>query len=57
MGDDQARSGVQLRAGNGLLLRGRQVTRIETFVDAALAFSLTLLVLFQNDLPRKAGAA
>ena len=57
MGNDQARSGVQLRAGNGLLLRGRQVTRIETFVDAALAFSLTLLVLFQNDLPRKASAA
>jgi hypothetical protein len=37
MGDDQARSGVPPPAGNGFLLRGRQVTRIETFVGAALA--------------------
>lgn len=57
MGDDQAQGGLQPRAGDGFLLRRRQVTRIETFVDAALAFSLTLLALFQNDLPQKAGAA
>ena len=35
----------------GFRLRGHQVTRIETFVDAAFAFSLTLLVIFHNDLP------
>lgn len=52
MGDDQARGGAPLRASDGFLLRGRQVTRIETFVDAAFAFSLTLLVIFQNDLPQ-----
>ena len=28
-----------------------EVTRLETFVDAAFAFSLTLLVIFFNDLP------
>ena len=32
-------------------VRGQQVTRLETFVDAAFAFSLTLLVIFFNDLP------
>lgn len=47
-----------LRAGNtdrdaaGFRLRGMQVTRLETFVDAAFAFSLTLLVIFTNDLPQ-----
>ena len=35
----------------GFRLRGQQVTRLETFVDAAFAFSLTLLVIFFNDLP------
>jgi uncharacterized membrane protein len=32
-------------------LRGRDVTRLESFVDASFAFSLTLLVIFFNDLP------
>lgn len=35
----------------GFRLRGQQVTRLETFVDAAFAFSLTLLVIFFNELP------
>ena len=35
----------------GFRHRGEQVTRLETFVDAAFAFSLTLLVIFFNDLP------
>ena len=38
----------------GFRLRGEQVTRLETFVDAAVAFSLTLLVIFTNDLPTTA---
>jgi uncharacterized membrane protein len=38
----------------GFRLRGGQVTRLETFVDAAVAFSLTLLVIFSNDLPTTA---
>ncbi len=42
------------RDAAGFRLRGAQVTRLETFVDAAFAFSLTLLVIFTNDLPQTA---
>lgn len=35
----------------GFRLRGEQVTRLETFVDAAFAFALTLLVIFFETLP------
>mgnify|MGYP005752406981 CR=1 FL=1 len=35
----------------GFRLRGQQVTRLETFVDAAFAFALTLLVIFFETLP------
>jgi hypothetical protein len=35
-------------------LRGEQVTRLETFVDAAFAFSMTMLVIFYNELPQTA---
>ncbi|MCA0395612.1 MAG: DUF1211 domain-containing protein [Proteobacteria bacterium] len=42
------------RDAAGFRLRGEQVTRLETFVDAAVAFSLTLLVIFTNDLPSTA---
>ena len=35
----------------GFRLRGAQVTRLETFVDAAFAFALTLLVIAGDDLP------
>jgi len=41
----------QFPVEHGFRLRGQQVTRLETFVDAAFAFSLTLLVIFFNDLP------
>ncbi|MEO5566369.1 MAG: TMEM175 family protein [Luteimonas sp.] len=36
--------------------RGREVTRIEAFVDAAFAFAVTLLVISFNALPDNAGA-
>lgn len=35
----------------GFRLRGEQVSRLETFVDAAFAFSMTMLVIFYNELP------
>lgn len=41
----------QLPVEQGFRMRGQQVTRLETFVDAAFAFSLTLLVIFYNELP------
>jgi hypothetical protein len=50
MGNDQA-----ARDASGFRQRGHQVTRTETFVDAAFAFSLTLLVIFHDDLPQTAG--
>jgi uncharacterized membrane protein len=42
------------RDAAGFRLRGAQATRLDTFVDAAFAFSLTLLVIFTNDLPQTA---
>lgn len=39
------------RSEDGFRQRGLQVTRLETFVDAAFAFSLTLLVIVFDDLP------
>jgi hypothetical protein len=42
---------TQLPVEDGFRMRGQQVTRLETFVDAAFAFSLTLLVIFYNELP------
>jgi len=39
---------------DGFRMRGTQVTRTETFVDAAFAFSLTLLVIFVDQLPGSA---
>ncbi|MFY2762856.1 TMEM175 family protein [Arenimonas sp. MALMAid1274] len=41
----------QLPRENGFRLRGQQVTRLETFVDAAFAFALTLLVIAGDNLP------
>jgi hypothetical protein len=39
------------RLPDGFRQRGEQITRLETFVDAAFAFSLTLLAIVFNDLP------
>lgn len=41
----------QLPRENGFRLRGVQVTRLETFVDAAFAFALTLLVIGGASMP------
>lgn len=37
---------------NGFRLRGNQVSRLETFVDAAFAFAVTLLIISVGTLPR-----
>lgn len=42
---------AELPREQGFRLRGQQVTRLETFVDAAFAFALTLLVIFFETLP------
>jgi uncharacterized membrane protein len=42
---------AQLPRENGFRLRGQSVTRLETFVDAAFAFALTLLVIAGDELP------
>lgn len=39
------------RDRHGFRFRGLNVSRTDTFVDAVFAFSLTLLVIFYNDLP------
>lgn len=44
----------QLPVEGHFRLRGEQVTRLETFVDAAFAFSMTMLVIFYNELPQTA---
>jgi uncharacterized membrane protein len=44
----------QVPAEPGFRHRGVEVSRLETFVDAAFAFSLTLLVIFHDDLPDSA---
>ena len=41
----------KLPIAGSVRLRGRDVTRLESFVDASFAFSLTLLVIVFNDLP------
>ncbi|MEL6328521.1 MAG: hypothetical protein AAFR38_02570 [Planctomycetota bacterium] len=38
--------------GQGFRLRGREMTRLETFVDAGFAFVVAMLALAQDDLPR-----
>ena len=42
---------------DGFRERGAQVTRLEAFVDAAFAFSLTMLVISTNDVPRSIPAS
>lgn len=42
------------RKDHGRTLRGENMTRIETFVDAAFAFSFTMLVISIDEIPRSA---
>ncbi|GAA4859098.1 TMEM175 family protein [Luteimonas vadosa] len=45
------RQSIGDRDGDGFRLRGQHATRLETFIDASFAFSLTLLVISYNQLP------
>lgn len=40
------------RSDEGRILRGENMTRIETFVDAAFAFAFTMLVISIDEIPR-----
>lgn len=42
----------ELPIDRGMRLRGLAMTRLETFVDAAFAFAVTLLVISVDDVPR-----
>lgn len=42
----------QLNQEGGFRIRGEATTRLETFVDAAFAFALTMLVISVDDVPR-----
>jgi uncharacterized membrane protein len=42
----------RLPAKNGFRLRGEEMTRLETFCDAAFAFAVTLLVISIDGIPR-----
>ncbi|HJT79653.1 MAG TPA: TMEM175 family protein [Chthoniobacterales bacterium] len=37
---------------NGFRLRGLEMTRLETFIDAAFAFAITMLVISPGEVPR-----
>ena len=41
---------------NGFRLRGMEMTRLETFIDAAFAFAITLLVISPGQVPRDVDA-
>lgn len=49
---DQSAGNDPSPAEAGFRTRGGHATRLETFVDAAFAFSLTLLLIFQGELPQ-----
>ncbi|MEM7077035.1 MAG: TMEM175 family protein [Pseudomonadota bacterium] len=42
---------AQLPVDGGVRMRGEQMTRLETFTDAAFAFAVTLLVIMVDDVP------
>lgn len=46
----------EVRDKDGFFLRGRHANRLETFIDASFAFSLTLLVISYNQLPDSVSA-
>lgn len=39
---------------DGFILRGENMTRIETFVDAAFAFAFTMLIISVDEIPKSA---
>lgn len=41
---------------NGFRLRGIEMTRLETFIDAAFAFAITMLVISPGEIPRNIDA-
>jgi uncharacterized membrane protein len=45
-------SNNNFRIENGRILRGENMTRIETFVDAAFAFAITMLVISLDEIPK-----
>ncbi len=51
MPNDQVRALQDLPVKNGFRLRGIEITRTETFTDAAFAFALTLLVVSIDEVP------
>jgi uncharacterized membrane protein len=44
-----------LPVNNGFRLRGMDVTRLETFIDAAFAFAVTMLVISVGNIPNNYG--
>lgn len=40
------------RRENGFFIRGEAMTRVETFVDAAFAFALTMLIISVDEIPK-----
>lgn len=49
MWDEKSLKKLQIK--NGFRLRGIKTTRMETFIDAAFAFSVTMLVISVGDIP------
>ena len=47
--DDKSLSTIKIK--NGFRLRGIETTRMETFIDAAFAFAVTMLVISVGDIP------
>lgn len=46
---------TELPVRNGFRMRGESVSRLETFVDAAFAFAVTMMVISVGELPRSYG--
>lgn len=40
------------RRENGFIIRGEAMTRVETFVDAAFAFAITMLIISVDEIPK-----
>ena len=44
------------RKEDGFIMRGENMTRIETFVDAAFAFAITMLIISVDNIPKSVSA-